>query len=108
MTLFLNTQDQKTSEKQGKPVSIHHMSRCKVDVEGGGGEGQCSSMYMYMLNLKASSFDHANVWSPKWMIQCDVFAVGPLPPISTSRPPDVIYVMKAPRPSPFFTSCVLL
>ena len=79
MTLFLNTREGNTSEKQGKPGSIHHMSGCKVDVERGE-KGQCSSMYMYMLNLKASSFDHANVWSPKWMIQCVVLAVGPLPP----------------------------
>ena len=59
MTFFLNTRKRKTSEKQGKPGSIHHMSGCKVDVERGG--RQCSSMHMYMLNLKASSFDHATL-----------------------------------------------
>ena len=37
----------------------------------------------------------------KWMALCVVLAVGPLPPTSTSRPPD-IHVMNAPRPFPFF------
>ena len=31
----------------------------------------------------------------------------PPPPMSTSRPPDVIHVMNAPRPSPFFTGLPL-
>ena len=36
------------------------------------------------------------------MVLCVVLAVGPLPPLtSTSRPPDVIHMMNAPRPSPF-------
>ena len=36
------------------------------------------------------------------MVLCVVLAVGPLPPMSTSRPPDVIHVMNAPTPSPFY------
>ena len=31
-----NTREQKTSEKRGRPGSIHHVSGCQVDV---GGEG---------------------------------------------------------------------
>ena len=62
-----NTREQKTSEKWGRPRSIHHVSGCEVDV---GRRGRYSNMYI--LNLKASfllvkmsSFDHAEVWSPK-------------------------------------------
>ena len=36
------------------------------------------------------------------MIQCVVFAVGPLPFTSFTRPPDVTHVMDETRPSPFF------
>ena len=32
-----------------------------------------------------------------------LFERGPLPPTSTSCPPDVIHVIGVPRPSPFFT-----
>ena len=36
----------------------------------------------------------------KWMIQCVV--LGPYLPMSTLRPPNIIHVMNAPRPSLFF------
>ena len=40
------------------------------------------------------------------------FECGPLPPTSTSRPPDVIHVVSVPRPSPFFAAlpppCIIL
>ena len=52
--------------------------------------------------VKTSSFDHANR-ALEWMIQCVVFVVGPLLPTSTSRTPDIIYVLNEARPSPFFT-----
>ena len=42
------------------------------------------------------------------MVLCVVLTVGPLPPMSTSRPPDVIHVMNAPRPSPFLIFVNLL
>ena len=48
MTLFLNTRERKTSEKQGKPGSIHHMSGCKVDVERWGGGGGGGAMFKYV------------------------------------------------------------
>jgi len=32
-----------------------------------------------------------------------LFECGPLPPTSTSHPPDIIHVISVPRPSPFFT-----
>ena len=61
-----NTRERKTSKKQGRPGSIHHMSGREVDVGGGGGGGGGQGGYsnMYVLNLKAS-FDHGNIWSPK-------------------------------------------
>ena len=37
------------------------------------------------------------------MIQCVVLAVGPLPPYVHLASTDVVHVMNAPRPSPFFT-----
>ena len=41
-----------------------------------------------------------------------LFEHGPLPTFSTSRPPDVIYVIGVPRPSPVFRalpiSCIIL
>ena len=48
------------------------------------------------------------------MVLCVVLAVGPLPgpPTSTLRLPDVIHVMNAPRPSPFFAgpplACIIV
>ena len=42
------------------------------------------------------------------MIQFIVLAVGPLPPTSTLGPHDIIHVMDAPRPSPFFAGLQLL
>ena len=44
----------------------------------------------------------------KRMIQCVVLAVGPLPPASTSRPPNVIYMMNAPDFSLVLRSRALL
>jgi len=35
------------------------------------------------------------------MIQCIVFVVGPVLPMSTSHPSDVIHMMNETRPSPF-------
>ena len=36
-----------------------------------------------------------------------LFECGPLPPMSTSYPPDVIHVIGVPRLSPFFTALPL-
>ena len=36
------------------------------------------------------------------MMSSTLFECGPFPPTSTSRPPDVIYMIGVPRPSPFF------
>ena len=41
------------------------------------------------------------------MVLCVVLAVGPLPPTSTSCPPDVIHVINAPRLSLFFAGLPL-
>ena len=41
------------------------------------------------------------------VILCVVFAVGPLPPMSTSHPPDVIHVINAPSPLVFFAGLPL-
>ena len=94
-------------EDQGGPGSIHHVSGCEVDVRGGGADIYSN---IYVLNLKASflpvktsSFYHAKVWTLKMreqMVLCVVLAVGPSPPTSTSRLPDVIHVMNALGPSP--------
>ena len=40
-----------------------------------------------------------------------LFERGPLPPMSTSHPPDIIHVIGVPRPSSFFTAplpCIIL
>ena len=37
-----------------------------------------------------------------------LFECGPLPPMFTLRPPDVIHVISVPRPSPFFGSLPFL
>ena len=50
LSMFLNTQERNTSEKQGKPGSIHHMSGRKVDV---GGEGL---IFKYMCTKLESEF----------------------------------------------------
>ena len=67
---------------------------------GGRRGGGADIQNIYVLNLKASflpvktsSFNHAQL--------------GPSPPTSTSRPPDIIHVMNAPRPSPFFAGLPL-
>ena len=40
-----------------------------------------------------------------------LFECGPLPPMSTSRPPDVFHLISIPRPSPYFAalslSCII-
>ena len=62
-----NTWNQEIGEKlkQGRPGSIHHVSRREVDVEGEGS----NIKKIYILNLKASFLpvktNHAKVWSPK-------------------------------------------
>ena len=82
------------------------MSGCEVD------EGERSRyINMHVLNLntgflpvKTSSFDHTNIWTATRLddpVCC--FGSGAPPPI---HPPDVIHVMNAPRPSPFFASRV--
>ena len=112
-----NTRKRKTDKKKrGRPGSIHHVSGYEVDI---GGRGWCSNTYIltwkqvYYWWRVVSSTLTSGVQNCdtvlEQMIQCIVLAVGPLPfPASTSHPPDVIHVMKAPRPSPFFASCVLL
>ena len=37
-----------------------------------------------------------------------LFECGPLPPMSTSRPPDVFHLISIPRPSPYFAALSLL
>ena len=51
------------------PGSMHHVSGREMDVQGG---GEANIQIRIVLNLnvsflqvKISSFDHANVWSPK-------------------------------------------
>ena len=46
--------------------------------------------------------EHLNRWSP-----CNVFLwrLSLFPPTSTSHPPDIVHVMNAPRPTPFFFVC---
>ena len=43
--------------------------------------------------------EHSNRWSP-----CNVFLwwLSLFPPMSISHPPDIVHVMNAPRPTPFF------
>ena len=58
-----NTWEWKTSEKWGRPGSIHHVSGHEVDV---GGRDQYSNTYLLNLKasflpLKTSSFHHAKV-----------------------------------------------
>ena len=89
---------------------------------GGGGGGRSRYSNTYIINLKASflpvktSIVSITLTSGvqncngvlEWMIQCVVLAVGPLPPLSTLCPPDIIHVMNVPSPSLFFASHVLL
>ena len=85
-----NTWERKTGKKWGRPGSIHHVSRCEVDV---GGRGPYSNIYL--LNLTASFLLvkvsssitlRSGVWKcgralvDERMVLCVVLAVGPLPP----------------------------
>ena len=61
--------------------------------------------------MKSSTVDLMNVWDLGYlslersmMKFSTLFECGPLPPMSTSCPPDVIHVTGVPRPSRFLRS----
>ena len=93
--------------KWGRPGSIHHASGRKVYARGGAiFKYMCtkleSEFFFYQsrrvvsMTLRSGAQKHSGAL--EWMVLCVVLAVGPLPPTSTSRPPDVIHMMTVPRP----------
>ena len=52
-----------TSEKQGRPVSIHGQSKCKLDegVEGPIFKYVLTELESWLVLIQMSSFDHAKV-----------------------------------------------
>ena len=78
-----NTRERKTSEKWGRPGSIHHVSGCK-----GGNIQICTyqtwkrvsyrSRWVVSITLMSGVQNCNRVL--KWMIQCIVLVVGPSPP----------------------------
>ena len=71
--------------------------------------------------LQVCTWESISYWSSRVEILCEclgsclamehlimkssaLFECGPLSPMSTSHPPDIIHVISVPRPSPFFTA----
>ena len=92
------------AEDRRKTGSIHHVSGREVDVGGEGlifveSEFLTSKDEYFSITLRSGVQKCGRAL--KRIVLCVVLAVGLPPPTSTSRPPDVIHMMNAPRPSPF-------
>ena len=72
--------------------------------------GPCQSLRCSTKNtctFKLASFPGLLVRSLLWSLVHAYIWISAPPPTSTSRPPDVIHVMNAPRPSPSFAGLLL-
>ena len=84
-----NTREQKTSEKRER--SIHHVNDVRWTWGGREVDAGPNCKLPVLTGKKQASY-----WSRLSSLV-----------LSTSHPPDVIYVMNAPRPSPFFVDLLL-